>query len=81
MGAEVSYHDPHIPEAPAMRSWPELPSLKSTSLNEDTLQALDAAIIITDHERIDYSRIADHVPLVIDTRRVFKESRTTVVKA
>jgi UDP-N-acetyl-D-glucosamine dehydrogenase len=81
MGAEVSYHDPHIPEAPAMRSWPELPSLKSTSLNEDTLQALDAVIIITDHERIDYSRIADHVPLVIDTRGVFKESRTTVVKA
>jgi UDP-N-acetyl-D-glucosamine dehydrogenase len=31
-GAEVSYHDPHIPVAPGMRSWPDLPPLKSEPL-------------------------------------------------
>ena len=26
LGAEVAYHDPHIPVAPRMRSWPSLPA-------------------------------------------------------
>ena len=30
LGAEVNYHDPHIPVAPQMRSWPNLPVMEST---------------------------------------------------
>ena len=32
LGAHVSYHDPHIPRAPHMRSWPDLPPLESVPL-------------------------------------------------
>ena len=44
-GAEVSYHDPHIPEAPRMRSWPDLPEMESVALSDETLHSFDAAIL------------------------------------
>ena len=34
LGAEVSYHDPHIPVAPKMRSWPDLPPMESVALTD-----------------------------------------------
>ena len=56
-GADVSYHDPHIPVAPSMRSWPDLPRMESTQLNADMLQNIDAAIVITDQEPAFFFRI------------------------
>ena len=32
--ADVSYHDPHVPHAPRMRSWPDLPPLASVPLTD-----------------------------------------------
>ena len=40
-GAEVAYHDPHIPTAPEMRSWPNLPRLVSVELEESALAGYD----------------------------------------
>ncbi len=81
LGAEVSYHDPHIPIAPRMRSWPDLPQMKSVELTKSTLSAVDAAVILTDHTDTDYDLVLDHAPLVVDTRGTFKESRASVVRA
>jgi len=80
-GAQVSYHDPYVPRMPAMRSWPRLPTLDSTPLDEQTLLAQDAVLIATDHRTIDYARLARLAPLIIDTRGVYREPLPNVVKA
>jgi UDP-N-acetyl-D-glucosamine dehydrogenase len=80
-GARVSYHDPHIPVAPTMRSWPELPRMQSVALTPDVVRAVDAVLIATDHSAVDYELLARAAPLIIDTRGVYRERRPNVVKA
>ncbi len=81
LGARVSYHDPHIPEAPRMRSWPDLPPMQSVELSADTLTDVDVVLIATDHSVIDYDFVAEHAPLIIDTRGIYRTDRPNVVKA
>ncbi|MEM8931054.1 MAG: nucleotide sugar dehydrogenase [Acidobacteriota bacterium] len=81
LGAEVAYHDPHIPEAPSMRTWPDLPPLRSVPLDAETLERQDAAIVVTNHRDIDWQRVLDLVPLVVDTRGVYRDAETDVVRA
>jgi UDP-N-acetyl-D-glucosamine dehydrogenase len=81
LGAVVSYHDPHVPRAPRMRSWPDLPPLTSQPLTAEVLAACDAAIVVTDHTAVDYELCARHAPIVVDTRGVYRAPRPNVVKA
>jgi UDP-N-acetyl-D-glucosamine dehydrogenase len=80
-GAVPSYHDPHVAVAPPMRSWPDLPTLRSVALDAAELQRHDAAIVVTAHEGIDWKLVAEESPLVVDTRGVYREVRENVVKA
>ena len=73
LGAEVSYHDPHIPIAPSMRTWPDLPPMNSVDLNAETLAAMDAVLLVTDHKAVDYDLVLEHAPLIIDTRGLYRE--------
>ena len=66
LGAKVSYHDPFVPHVSATRKGEF--HMTSEALTESYLQSLDAAIIITDHDGVDYEYIVQHSPLVIDTR-------------
>ena len=81
LGAELSYHDPHVPRAPQMRSWPNLPRLESEALTEATLRSKDAVVIVTDHSAIDWDLVVRCAPLVVDTRGVYRTPRENVVKA
>ncbi len=62
-GADVSYHDPHVPElridAARMTSVPDLPA---------ALRAADCVIVTTDHSSYDWSRIRQEAGLIVDTR-------------
>jgi UDP-N-acetyl-D-glucosamine dehydrogenase len=78
LGAEVSYHDPHIPVAPSMRSWPDLPPMESQPLTGESLQSVDATILITDHKAVDYNLILKNAPLIIDTRGVYRNQNGKV---
>jgi UDP-N-acetyl-D-glucosamine dehydrogenase len=80
-GAIVTYHDPHIPRAPRMRSWPELPPMESVPLTPETVAAADAVLIATDHSVIDYEMLASKAALIVDTRGVYRAPRPNVVKA
>jgi UDP-N-acetyl-D-glucosamine dehydrogenase len=80
-GAEVSYHDPHIPVAPRMRSWPQLPKLESMPISEENLSVIDAAIVVTNHAQVDCNVILEQVPLVIDTRGVYRHHNGKIKKA
>jgi UDP-N-acetyl-D-glucosamine dehydrogenase len=80
-GAVVSYHDPHVPRAPSVRNWPDLPAMTSVTLDPRTLDSCDAVLIVTDHTAVDYALVARHAALVVDTRGVYRDSLPNVVKA
>jgi UDP-N-acetyl-D-glucosamine dehydrogenase len=60
-GADVSYHDPHVPEAHEL-------GLESIELTDDALAACDVAVIVTAHRAIDPDRVMRLAPLVVDLR-------------
>jgi UDP-N-acetyl-D-glucosamine dehydrogenase len=57
-GSEVSYHDPHVPELPAY-------GLSSVELDP---AAYDCVTIVTAHSSIDYARLVEDAPIVVDLR-------------
>ena len=80
-GARISYHDPHIPTVPRMRSWPDLPELDSQELSAEVLHSQDAVLIATNHSAVDYDLVLEHSRLVIDTRGIYRGPHEKVVKA
>ncbi|MGI8979537.1 MAG: nucleotide sugar dehydrogenase [Pirellulaceae bacterium] len=73
-GAALSYHDPHIPRLPTMRHY-QVPSLSSQPLTAEYLADQDCVVIVTDHSAVDYMLVADHSPLVVDTRNAMEKVR------
>jgi len=69
-GAEVAFHDPHVAEIKPTREYRRYQGRRSTPLEPDALARFDAALIVTDHDGIDWQALVDGVPLVVDTRNV-----------
>jgi UDP-N-acetyl-D-glucosamine dehydrogenase len=65
-GAVLSYHDPHVPVFPAMRRYRF--DLRSVPLTAAKVRSADAVLIVTDHDGVDYSLLAQHAKLIVDTR-------------
>ncbi|HEU5009255.1 MAG TPA: nucleotide sugar dehydrogenase [Gaiellaceae bacterium] len=59
-GAEVSYHDPHVP------SFAENGLTMSSSPYEPG--AYDCVVVVTDHKEIDYEALIEEAQLVVDLR-------------
>lgn len=79
-GALVAYADPHVPHFPAMRSHHF--DLHSQPVTASMLATYDAVILATAHDAFDYDLIAQHAPLIIDTRGAFKRfKQATIVSA
>lgn len=74
-GAEVSFHDPHVPVLSRGRHYAI--DLESTPLSDEVLSSCDAVLIVTDHAQVDYARVAALAPLVVDTRGVMRGSTGT----
>ncbi|PYE45352.1 UDP-N-acetyl-D-glucosamine dehydrogenase [Rhizobium sp. PP-F2F-G20b] len=68
-GGSASFHDPHVDEIPKTREYLSLKGRRSVPLSE--LGRFDAVLVATDHDDVDYALIAQHAPLIIDTRNVF----------
>jgi UDP-N-acetyl-D-glucosamine dehydrogenase len=62
LGADISYHDPHVPELPEL-------GLSSTDL-AGALATTDLAAIITAHPQLDYAAVVANAPLVVDFRGI-----------
>jgi UDP-N-acetyl-D-glucosamine dehydrogenase len=78
-GAEVSYHDPYIPEV--MLSSKII--LKSKELTVDQIAAADCVVIATDHSCFDYEMIVSNAKVLVDTRNAIDHNlmgRRGVVK-
>lgn len=65
-GAEVAYNDPYVDAIPPMRLH-DL-RMESQELTTELLAAVDCVLIATDHSDYDYSLIARHAAVVVDTR-------------
>jgi len=62
LGAEVSYHDPHVPELAEL-------NLACADL-DSALPETDLAAIVTAHPEVDYGDVVAKAPLVVDFRGV-----------
>jgi UDP-N-acetyl-D-glucosamine dehydrogenase len=72
LGAEVSYHDPHVPEIGPTREHAKWQGVKSMPWDEETLRRQDTVIIVTHHKALDLRQLADWASLVIDTRNAMR---------
>jgi UDP-N-acetyl-D-glucosamine dehydrogenase len=68
LGAEVVYHDPHVPNLSEL-------NLGSTPLEEAITDA-DLALIVTAHPEVDHELLTRRARLVVDLRGVTRESST-----
>ncbi len=68
-GAEVSYHDPHIPRM-TIGGEP----LESRPINAETVGGSDCVLVVTDHQAVDWECIARHARLTVDTRNAMRKA-------
>ncbi|MFY9340846.1 MAG: nucleotide sugar dehydrogenase [Planctomycetota bacterium] len=66
-GADVGYHDPHVPLFAGMRKYMEY-RMHSTPLTRENVAAADCVLIVTNHATIDWQMIAANANLVVDSR-------------
>jgi UDP-N-acetyl-D-glucosamine dehydrogenase len=63
LGADLRYHDPHVPEFKV-----EGRSYESVSIDAETLANQDCVVLVTDHDDVDVNAIVERAPLVFDGR-------------
>ncbi|HYJ44988.1 MAG TPA: nucleotide sugar dehydrogenase [Pyrinomonadaceae bacterium] len=86
-GALVSYHDPYVAEVRFDDAHTQASGdpLRSVALTDEELSSADCVVIVTDHSEIDYRRVTELAPLIVDTRNALggelrRESRAQVVR-
>lgn len=73
LGANVAYNDPHVPSTHPMRHH-DL-NMTSVALSDRLLAEQDCVVIATHHAAYDWQMIADHAPLIVDTRDAMRHVR------
>lgn len=84
-GAAVDYYDPWVRMIPETRDFPHLAGRRSVAWKpEGFAEDFDAALIVTDHDAVDYQALANSVDLIVDTRNALRAVRgpaPNIVKA
>jgi UDP-N-acetyl-D-glucosamine dehydrogenase len=70
-GAQVSYHDPHVPQYVNGRG-----PMTSVPLDDGVIAAADCIVILTDHSGVPYDQVIRRAKMVVDTRNVLRDSDT-----
>lgn len=79
LGANVDYHDPHVPATHQMRHYNV--KKESVGLSPESVAAYDCVIVATNHKAIDWPMVAQHAQVVVDTRNALTGLGGNVVKA
>jgi len=69
----IRYHDPHVPSYTVSTSDGETVDIPSVDLTPEMLQAHDATVIVTGHDAFDAHLIAEHAPIIVDTRNALSD--------
>jgi len=67
-GAEVAYHDPHVPVIRPTREHAHWVGAKSVSWNRETIAGFDLVLISTAHRAVNYEELVDWAQCIVDTR-------------
>lgn len=65
LGADVMYHDPHVPSIEVNQK-----AYNSLNLSPQILKEMDVVVILTDHTNLPLEDITDHAELVYDTQNI-----------
>jgi UDP-N-acetyl-D-glucosamine dehydrogenase len=86
-GARVSYHDPFVSEVRFDDAHTQSAGdpLSSIALTDEELRASDCVVIVTDHSEINYRKVTELAPLIVDTRNALggelrRESRARIIR-
>jgi UDP-N-acetyl-D-glucosamine dehydrogenase len=86
-GCEVRYHDPFVREVRFDDAHTESGGepMSSVELNDEEIQSSDCVLIVTNHSQIDYRRITELAPLIVDTRNALngdlrRDSRARIIR-
>jgi UDP-N-acetyl-D-glucosamine dehydrogenase len=74
-GAMVAYHDPHVPSLTV-----DGRQLRSERVLGNFLASQDCAIVVADHDAIDWTMVLQYSPKIIDTRNVLGRLSPFAVK-
>jgi UDP-N-acetyl-D-glucosamine dehydrogenase len=86
-GCDVRYHDPFVREISFDDAHTESGGqpMASVELNDEEIQSSDCVLIVTNHSQIDYHRIIELAPLIVDTRNALngdlrRDSRARIIR-
>ena len=74
-GADLRYHDPHVPELKLGSGM-----TKSVDLTDQAIESSDLVVIVTNHSAVDYERLVDRAHRVYDTRNATRDVTLGVEK-
>jgi len=75
-GAEVAYHDPHVPVIRLTREHAHWAGTRSVAWDRPTLERFDVVLIATHHQAVNYQELADWCPCIVDTRNAMAGLKT-----
>jgi len=78
-GADIQYSDPFVPIFPNIRKYSF--DLSSIPLTAKNIARYDLVLLVTDHDKFDYSLIQRNAKIIIDTRGVYSKDYKNVVRA
>jgi UDP-N-acetyl-D-glucosamine dehydrogenase len=86
-GCDVRYHDPFVREVKFDDAHTDSGGepMSSVELSDEEIQASDCVLIVTNHSQIDYRRIIELAPLIVDTRNALngdlrRDSRARIIR-
>ena len=78
--AEIRYFDPYFPEVPQTREHSDWAGFKSMEWSEESLRECDLAVILTAHNGVNYTQLAEWISIVVDTRNTMAGVETGSTK-
>jgi len=74
-GADVSYHDPFVPEVHFDHAYTigDGEPLYNSDLTDDLITSSDCIVICTEHSGVDYTKVCELASVIVDTRNALTE--------
>ncbi|HEY8070531.1 MAG TPA: nucleotide sugar dehydrogenase, partial [Methylocystis sp.] len=76
-GAEVRFYDPFVSVIPETREHKSLSGRRSEAWDVAGIGSYDAVLVVTDHDEVDYTALAKHAKLIVDTRNACRRAGVT----
>ncbi len=71
LGAQVDYHDPHVPVIRPSREHSRFAGRENVALSPENVRGYDLILVATRHDDVDYAMVAREAQLIVDTRNAF----------